>query len=220
MLHHNERRLRVIAAEHSADSPRTFMSYAMDTAVGTEMLLRTEGYQPVRHFYHMVRDTLEEISIPRLPAGLEVRPALPEHFRPIWDAEQEAYQDLWGYSPGSEDYYQHWLHSPGFDPSLWRIAWEGEQVVGQVRSFIRPQENEEHHRLRGYTENISVRRPWRNRGVARALIGLSLQAIKERGMTEAALQVDSDSPDGAPRLYEACGFQVVKRSSQYRKPMD
>jgi hypothetical protein len=31
--------------------------------------------------------------------------------------------------------------------------------------------------------------------------------------------VDSDSPFGAPRLYEACGFRVVKRNAAYRKPL-
>ena len=36
-----------------------------------------------------------------------------------------------------------------------------------VRNFINHKENQEANRKRGYTENISVRRPWRRQGIAR-----------------------------------------------------
>jgi len=36
-------------------------------------------------------------------------------------------------------------------------------------------------------------------------------------MTEGALTVDTENPSGALRLYERCGFVVVKRSSSYRR---
>ena len=51
-------------------------------------------------------------------------------------------------------------------------------------------ENAEYGRKRGYTETICVRRPWRGRGLARALITRSLLAWKNMGMTEAAHGVD------------------------------
>ena len=75
-------------------------------------------------------------------------------------------------------------------------------------------------RLRGYTENISVRRPWRRRGLARALIAASFPLLRARGMTEAALGVDTENLSGALRVYESCGFQSVSRETLYRKPLD
>ena len=74
------------------------------------------------------------------------------------------------------------LISPTFDPSLWRVAWDGDDVVGMVRSFINAGENAEYERKRGYTQYISVRRPWRRRGIARALLVMGLHALKERGV--------------------------------------
>jgi ribosomal protein S18 acetylase RimI-like enzyme len=62
-----------------------------------------------------------------------------------------------------------------------------------------------------------VRRPWRRRGLARSLLVQSLHAIKERGMTEAALGVDTQNPTGALRLYESVGFRPVKRFTAYQK---
>jgi ribosomal protein S18 acetylase RimI-like enzyme len=89
-----------------------------------------------------------------------------------------------------------------------------------VRSFINHAENAEYNRKRGWTEFISVRRPWRKRGLARALIVESFEVLKQHGMTEAALGVDAENLSGALRVYESVGFRVVKRSSTYRKPLD
>ena len=60
---------------------------------------------------------------------------------------------------------------------------------------------------------------WR-RGLARALIARSFQAIKEQGMTEAALGVDTQNPSGARQIYESMGFRPVKSHTLYRKPLD
>ena len=89
-----------------------------------------------------------------------------------------------------------------------------------VLNFIRHDENEEYNRQRGYTETICVRRPWRRRGLARALIARSFSVLKEQGMTETALGVDTENQSGALRLYQSMGFRPVKRNSVYRKLME
>ena len=38
-------------------------------------------------------------------------------------------------------------------------------------------------------------------------------------MTEAALGVDVDNPNGALRLYQSMGFRMVKQYTTYRKPL-
>jgi mycothiol synthase len=86
-----------------------------------------------------------------------------------------------------------------------------------VRGFIDPNDNLKYQRLRGWTEFISVGRPWRRRGLARALISLSLKAQKARGMTHSALGVDGTNTSGANRVYEDCGFKVVGTRSTYQK---
>lgn len=231
MLQILQRRLRVIAAEHlgsgerSADLPATFGSWASDTEVGTQKLLESEGFQANRWFYQMVRPDLENIPDLRLPAGIEVRPVEWEaHKRLIFEAETEAFRDHWGYSAPSEEDYQAWVAEvegdASIDPVLWRVAWQGDQVVGMVRSFINEDENREYQRRRGWTEHISVRRPWRRQGVAKALIALSLQALKARGMSEAALGVDTHNTSGANNLYESMGFRPVKIQINYEKPLD
>jgi mycothiol synthase len=217
MLHYNERRLCRVATSQANQGEHYFSSFVADTETGAAALLESEGYQPVRHFYIMVRPSLADIPDLPLPDGLEVRPVLPEHYQAIYDANVEAFRDHWGFSSDALDPLESWLESPSFDPTLWRVAWAGDQVAGMVLTFIDRVENETYGRLRGWTEEICVRRPWRKRGLARALIARSLLALKERGMSEAALGVDTENLSGALRLYEGLDYRAVRRSSNYRK---
>ena len=226
MLRFNERRLREIAAEQiengtlDAVTARYFETYVDDGEAGKKALFLEEGYEAVRYGFDMVRLLSEPVEVTPLPEGIEVRPAKPEHYRTIWDAAEEAFLDHWNSVPQTETDYQRFLKSPNFDPGLWKVGWDGDQVAGSVLNFVNANENEEYNRKRGYTEGISVRRPWRKRGLATALITRSLKMFQEMGMTEAALAVDAQNLSGALRLYESVGFQQVKQSATYRKRVD
>ncbi len=222
MLVWMEQHLREIASTHSPELEKFFQVNVTQFQVGTAALLAHSGYQPVRYYDLMVRPTLEDIPQNSLPDGLEIRPVLPEHFRPIWQLVVETSQEEWGHQPLTEADYQEWVSSPQFQPDLWQVAWDiaTNQVVGEVLTFIHHAENKQFNRKRGYTENIGVARSWRRRGVAGALISHSLSAQKAAGMTESALAVDTDNPSGATRLYESCGFQLTKRDTLYRKPIE
>lgn len=223
MLHWLEERLRAIAESHSAMATGIFEIFADSENVGLAAMLKNDHYKPVRYFIQMMRENLENIPDFPMPEGLEVRPVLPEHYRTIWEADSEAFQDHWGYSKPTEDDYRSWLGNKTiFQPELWQIAWDAKtnEVAGQVRTFINALENEKYSRKRGYTEFISVRRPWRKRGLARALIARSLRAQKELGMTESALGADSENLSGATRIYEDCGFRTIKRNAIHQKPIN
>jgi len=198
-----------------------WQAFAIERSRAHLALLERAGYTPVRYFYEMVRPDLENIPDLRLPAGLEVRPALPEHYQAIWDANVEAFRDHWGETERTADDYQRWLNDEReFQPAIWKVAWDTttNEVAGMVLGYIIPEQNAQYHRLRGWTENICVRRQYRKQGVARALIAANLRELKARGMTEAALGVDTESPTGALGVYEAMGFRPVQREAVYRKP--
>ena len=215
-----EDRQRAIAVTHPEDGPRFHQGDSDDRAHATIALLRRFDYAVVRRWYEMVRPLAEEISDAPLPDGLEVRPVTPDQYRQIWDADVEAFRDHWGFAEPKEEDYQRWLVDPVvMMPELWQIAWDGDQIAGQVRGFINHNENAGQGRLRGYCEFISVRRPWRRRGLATALIMRTLSILKEQGMTEASLGVDTENPSGALHLYESCGFRPARSGAVYRKPL-
>jgi mycothiol synthase len=226
MLHWMQGRQRAIAsASDSASSnpaEHIFQVNATQYEIGLTALLMSEGFQPTRYFFSMVRPDLDDIEDFALPAGIELRPVLPEHYRAIWDSSRTAFAQHWGMSADTPNAYGSWLKQTDiFQPHLWQVAWDvaTNQIVGQIRTYIHAAHNRNFQRQRGWTEFVSVHKDWRNRGLARALVSHSLRAQRDAGMTESALGVDSENATGATRVYEACGFQVVKSNTVYRKPM-
>jgi mycothiol synthase len=61
---------------------------------------------------------------------------------------------------------------------------------------------------KGWIENVGVRRPWRRRGMALALLLHAFGALYARGVTHIGLSVDAESPTGAPRIYERAGMEL------------
>jgi len=220
ILAHNEARLLEIAAGHPDDLPRVFASWASEQRRGAVALLTGAGYERVRYFFDMLRPDLEGVELLPLPDGLEVRPVIdPPGYRQLFDADAEAFRDHWGGYDASDAAFHQWLADPTFDPSLFVIAWEGSEIAGAVINAIDAEENALLHRSRGLLSSVFVRRPWRRRGLAAALVGRSLALLRESGMTSAWLGVDAENPTGALGVYERAGFAVHLRSGAYRKPM-
>lgn len=228
MLDWNEKRLREIASaqESNMSGERIFQVFSQDTAVGRNVLIKRAGYAPVRFFYFMQRVDLQDLPEAPLPAGMRIRPVEAEHRRAIWEAKNEAFRDHWGYSPRREGDYERWLEDPYNDLSLWQIAWvrdeDGgeERVVGTSIITIYPEDNDRFGFLRGEVSTLAVLRPWRGRGLGRALLARSMQALRERGMTEVVLEVDTDNLTGALRLYEGVGFRAISQDAIYRKQLE
>lgn len=220
LLATNEARSRALAATHQSDRPRVLGSWTSDRQEGAVALLRNAGFGPVRWFFEMTRDLADPIPDVPMPEGLEAREVTPDQLRQIWDADIDAFKDHWGGFDGSDEALKRWMDRPAFDPSLWVIAWDGGEVAGGVVNAIEATENEQLGVKRGWLHSVFTRRPWRRRGLARALIARSLVKIRDRGMDTGILGVDADNPTGALGLYERIGFVVAERSTAWRKPLE
>ena len=220
ILKHNERRIREIAAGHSDETPRFFQGNHNDKEVGTAALFKANGYEEVRWSYLMIRPLSDPIlSIP-MPDGVQVRPSTREQARQIWEAFQDAFCENWGYVPHTVQAFQNWLTDPEFDPSLWQVAWDGDEVAGMVLSSVNKDENAEYGRQRGRTEPICVRKPWRRRGLARALLAQSLLMFREMGFDDVALGLDALNPNHVLDLYESMRYKVIRKWTMCRKPLE
>jgi ribosomal protein S18 acetylase RimI-like enzyme len=69
----------------------------------------------------------------------------------------------------------------------------------------------------GWVRNLGVRRGWRGRGLARALLQHAFGAFYARGCTTIGLGVDAQSPTGATRLYQRAGMRVTEEYETYEK---
>jgi ribosomal protein S18 acetylase RimI-like enzyme len=176
-------------------------------------LLRNNGYAPVRYYWRM------EIKLPAapaaaaFPAGIALKPfSLDEHAAAVWQADNEAFHDHWGshdrdYAEWSQDKFGN----PSFDPTLWLVAWDGQEVAGFSQNRFR--------QGIGWIGTIAVRRPWRGQGLGIALMRHSFGEFYKRGMPTIGLGVDSANLTGATRLYQRAGMVVAGEFALYEKEL-
>jgi mycothiol synthase len=176
-------------------------------------LHRNEGYQPIRYHWRMERVLKEPPAAPKFPAEIELRPFIQgEHDVPVWQAQNEAFHDHWGSHEVTLDDWRHnRFGDPEFDPTLWAIAWDGEEVAGfsinRYRMGI------------GWIRTLGVRRPWRKRGLGEALLLHSFGEFYKRGKQTIGLGVDAQNSTGATRLYQKVGMYVASEFVTYQKEL-
>lgn len=172
-----------------------------------------EGYKPIRYTWRMETKLEEPPPAPIWPEGIELRPFdLEQHAFLVYEAQQEAFRDHWGSVPRSYEFWQHhMLADEAFDPSMWYIAWDGDQVAGYA---ICSNRNDN-----GRVASLGVRRPWRKRGLALTLLHHSFGEFYKRGTPIISLGVDAASPTGATRLYKKAGMQVASEYVTYEKEL-
>jgi len=177
-------------------------------------LLEGGGYRLSSTFQTMTLKMTEEPAAPAAIEGIEIR-----HFvvgsdeRAVYEADEEAFQDERGKTPRTYDVWRNRLGMDGsrFDPSLWFVAWEGDQVAGTVMAEVTGGVGEIMH--------VGVRRPWRRRGLGEALTRQALVALYGKGVRYARLNVDGESQTNANKLYERMGFQVVTFYRNYLREL-
>lgn len=214
----HEDRLSEVAATHDKDATKYLESVADIGSAGQHALMKDCGYEAHRFAFQMMRDLADPIPELPLPDNITVRTCTSDDYQVVWEADVEAFSESYGSPPRTEAEYQQVINDPHIDPTIWQVAWEGDEVVGGVLNRIDPDYNAEHNTLIGWTDPIFVRKAWRKQGIAKALIARSFKLLKdEKGMTHARLWVDAENESGALQLYEGMGYTVTEKMTMYRK---
>ena len=109
--------------------------------------------------------------------------------------------------------YDEWISGDDFQPALWRVAFDGDRIAGQILNYLGKPDTD--GSIIGWTESISTQPEYRRRGLARALLALSLRTVRDAGATCAGLGVDTQNPNQAQTLYESMGFRITTESFEY-----
>jgi mycothiol synthase len=198
----------------AAPNTRVFIHSAMGIKENEYKALHEKlGYTAVRYFWRMEIKLESAPQVQPLPNGVEFRPFVQaEHARLVWEADNEAFRDHWGsHDSKYEEWHQRKLERPEYDPTLWLIAWEGDQIAGFSQNRYL---NEI-----GWVGTLGVRRPWRKKGLGLALLTHSFAEFYKRGIKSIGLGVDAANPSGATRLYEKAGMSVANSYVVYEKEL-
>ncbi len=197
---------------------RVLRSSLPDSQASRQAQLVQRGFSIVRYFYRMQRELSEPIPAVQLPSDLALRVYTPDLNEAVYAAFNEAFRDHWSFDPiTAEEWQQFVVGRTSFRPDLTYVVMDGDEVVGFSINSISLEENVRHGRSEGWIEELAVRRPWRKRGVATALLCASMHAFKAEGLQHAMLGVDTQNLSGALRVYEGVGFKPIKRYIQFEK---
>ena len=181
-------------------------------------LLTSSGSSIVRYFTEMTRPLDQPIPELPFPSELRLVDFTDTAHRNIAElvrlAHNDAFQDHWGSEPRDQESWQFTVTHPEFRPE-WSLALldtgRGEVAAYQLGSHD-PASRELLGHSEGYTDLLGVRRSWRGKGLAPALLAEAMRRYRSAGMENAGLGVDTDNPSGALGLYERMGYVPTQRS--------
>lgn len=179
-------------------------------------LFASNGYHSNLSFLIMEVVLDEPPPEPQWPEGINMRPFVRgQDEQATYRVDEEAAVDKGYHDPLS---YEGWvkrmrMDKESFDPSLWFLACDGgsAEIAGVVLNLYAQQSNT------GWVDHLSVRRPWRKKGIGKALLLHSFAEFYRRDIRQIKLSVDSKSLTNAPHLYESVGMKTVQQYHIYRK---
>jgi mycothiol synthase len=194
-----EARVRERAAASSSGAARlTVVSF--ESECHTVGLYASRGYEHIRTFARLAVPLDVPPPPAQAPAGIAIRRFRRNRDeRAFYEALDEAFRDHWEPTVLS---FEEWMRCdyavPDVDLSLWWIAWDGDEVAAVLIAEAGVET--------GSVNDLGVRRPWRGRGLARALLLTAFEEFRARGLSTAGLGVDTLNPTGALHLYTSLGM--------------
>jgi mycothiol synthase len=193
------------------------LSGVLAADAGATALLTANGYVEARRHLRMIATFDDAPEAPRLPPDVVLaafRPGRDE--RPVHEVFLAAFADHWG---DEQESFEEWSHgtyeAADFDPGLWLLAWDGDDLAG----FVGCRERSAEDPGRGHVRVLGVQPAHRRRGLGEALLRAAFGELHRRGRTGVDLGVDSQSLTGADRLYRRVGMHGEPRFAHWEREL-
>lgn len=231
LMRHVEQRVRDLLSQAPPEAQVVLQSNVFETDRRGRDLLAGCGLEPVRRWLYFEVELNNPPAAPILPEGIVIRRMNQSKDWPtVGAALDEAMADHWGevklslLPPDQADEEEQAEGDTDDEDSddpysnsveHCFVACHGEQVVGSCLGNARSIERTD----TGKIGSISVLRPYRRRGIARALMLRAFNEYYRRGVRRIILDTDSESFTGAPRLYRKLGMSIFRREYLYEKTL-
>lgn len=201
--------------------PAQLRATSSDTRPRELRMLTDAGFVTRRWFERMTRDlTGAPLPAPDGPVDVHIRPWRPEDDEAVRQVSNLAFADHFGSVPRDPERWAadvSGAHS--FRPGASFVAEEDGRIVGFALAAEFDADSARRGRRTGYVSRVGTLRAARGRGIAGVLIARVLVALRDSGCRAAELDVDSESPTGAGRLYTRLGFVPEHRHRMLIRPL-
>ncbi len=187
--------LKALELDAAAESLR-FAAVTIEAAAAP--FLVRNGYRQAWEVWLMGIDLSPALPLPAWPNGISARTFAERDAEAVKQLLDEAYAGEPEYIPPTFDSWRRFmLGDPSYDPGVWFLAVEGEEIVGAALNW-----------KEGYVKDLVVSPRWRGRGLGRALMLQTFTEFRRRGIPRVTLKTDSNNPTGASRLYQRLGMAI------------
>ncbi|MCP2265670.1 GNAT family N-acetyltransferase [Promicromonospora thailandica] len=197
-------------------------------------LARAAGFTPIRFYANLVRDLAEPIPAIGVEPPLRIVPWSDALEDAVRLARNDAFRDHWGSQPRTPESWRAYrsMFAPQWSfvvvddsvdypgsatelPGDESVPPGTPYVVGLHRAERYEHDWETQGYTAGYTGLLGVRRAYRGRRVAAALLTHAMRVYAADGMQKAELDVDTANPTGATGLYARLGYTKNDGSTLY-----
>ncbi|MFB0544179.1 MAG: GNAT family N-acetyltransferase [Asgard group archaeon] len=195
-----------------------------DDKIAGKNLFESMGFRPVRLFSRMITDLSnipsgigenKEITIKMLHKDGE------EDIKLLVYLANKAFKEHYDYRPETVEETMFWFQQiPSWLYYEFFFAYLQDKPVGFIGVKIDAKYNESRKKKAGYIQTMGVIKPYRRRGIGKALMLHGLNFLKLKGMEETELDVDDSNPTHTLELYEKTGFHVHRKTIAYKKELD
>lgn len=195
-----EPRTAELVAERHPGLPAWVRSGAGKEGSSAARMLEHRGYRVVRYYDELVRPLDGTVEVPRKD-GVELVSPGPQHEEATRLAHNDAFRDHWGSGTSApEVWHDRWTaRAMRKDVSTLAVAPDG-----TVLAYVLCSEWVDRDL---YVDLVGTVRQGRGRGLAKAALLRTIDLASRTGAYDVIdLEVDSENPSGATRLYESIGF--------------
>lgn len=201
--------------------PRMLRTSCQDYMADRIALFKQHDFEAVRYSYKMRRSLAPPLPEKPLPQGLQLISWTEELDDPLRHTFNDAFSEQWGLPTMNEELWQKFFVGvPQFRSDLTYLAMDGETIVGFCLNWVDDARNGQTGIGEGWIEAVGTLPAWRGQGLASALLVHSMNAFAAEGLQHAGLDVDTQNPTGALRLYEKLGFEAAKRTVIFTKRLN
>ena len=214
-----EERASIAMQKAPPDSIVRMHAQILSTEDDAREVLEQHNFMLVRHFLNMQITLDHAPDLYTLPNGITIRTFVPgQDDEATVRANYEAFEDHWGhhtlpFEEGLAEFRRRYQNKPDWDPTLWFLAVDGDEVVGIC--LCAPHRNIDPDT--GHIHVLGVRKAWRGRGLGKALLLHAFHEFHRRGKARVGLYVDASNVSGATRLYEGVGMNAHRQWDTYEK---
>ena len=192
--------------------------YCSDFHRQSKRLLADNRYRAARSYKNLRTDVTHGSPAPEWTEGIKLL-TFKEHpdLRAVWCTIDESFRDQWGYVPqdektGLQQWQRGFINNDQFDPSLWFMLMEGEEVVAAALCS----QDEGGEPDTGYVTMLGVKKLWRRKSLALNLLYHIFDDFHARGKKYVRLTADST---GMSSLYDRAGLVPILTWVLYEKQL-